>query len=77
MRNVQSELVEPSPREPLELLRVRLVRVQVDVVLRPELVFEQTDVVLDAVDRPERIAARDPGTTGADRAGLLEDVQVR
>jgi hypothetical protein len=73
---VESELVEAGLGEPPELLRVRLVRVEVDVVRRSERRLEETDVVLGPVEDPEGVPPGDAGSGGPDRPGLLEDVLV-
>src|SRR5271157_55133 len=77
VRDMEAEFVEPGPREPGELLGVGLVGVEVDVVLRPELSLQETDIVLDAVDDPERVTPGDPGARRPDGEGLFEHVVIR
>src|SRR5580658_187932 len=75
--NVEPELVETGARQPPELLRVRFMGVEMDVVLGPEFRLQQSDVMLDPVDDPEGVAPGDPGAAGSDRARLGDHVRVR
>src|SRR5208282_2733477 len=77
VRDVQPELIETRAGEPRELLGIRLVGVEVDVVVGPELALEEPDIVLHPIDDPERVSAGDPGARSADGARFLENVAVR
>src|SRR5208282_5201842 len=77
VRDVQPELIETRAGEPRELLGIRLVGVEVDVVVGPELALEEPDIELHPIDDPERVSAGDPGARSADGARFLENVAVR
>ncbi len=76
VRDVETELVETRVGQAAQLLRVRFVGIEVDVVLVPELALEESNVMFDAVDNAKRVAPGDPRPGRPDRPRLVEHIRV-